>query len=192
MVRVDRTDAKTYCDWAGGRLPTEAEWEYVARGGREGLVYPWESDCTPNDAKFAAKDGTATVGRYAANGFGLYNMAGNVWEWCGDLYSAGYYAESLVKNPVAPRRPTGGFCAAALGATSFLRTSAALAASGADLTAGTTAWGSDASGNLLPLGSYSLSPLLRRSRNRRMFRCGASWGKAGRSQCGRSALRPYN
>jgi formylglycine-generating enzyme required for sulfatase activity len=87
IVNVNWEDARAYCAWAGGRLPTEAEWEIACRGGLVGKAYPWgvawdESKCT-NERK-----GTTSVGSYARNGYGLYDMVGNVWEWCLDGYDA--------------------------------------------------------------------------------------------------------
>ena len=102
IVNVNWHDAKAYCEWAGGRLPTEAEWEYAARGGEEGLRYPWGNEVSSQNAKYNSKDGTAPAGSYAANGFGLYNMAGNVWEWCSDWYEEDYYASSAAQDPQGP------------------------------------------------------------------------------------------
>ena len=102
MVIVTWDDAKDYCEWAGGWLPTEAEWEYAARGGKEGLIYPWGNEITSQNAKYGSKDGTAAVGSYPANGFGLYDMAGNVWEWCSDWYDDNYYAASTPRDPKGP------------------------------------------------------------------------------------------
>lgn len=117
VVHVSWNDAAAFAKWAGKRLPTEAEWEYAARGGREGEVFPWGNQLAPqrkplanywqgswpNDNKLA--DGyyyTAPVASFAPNGFGLYDMIGNAWEWTADFYDADYYNYSLAKNPSGP------------------------------------------------------------------------------------------
>ena len=107
IVNVTWFDATEYCNWVEGRLPTEAEWEYAARGGKEGFLYPWGNDISPDRANYrhgesGGTDGTSSVGNYEANGFGLYDMAGNVWEWVQDVYTDSYYQNSPEEDPEGP------------------------------------------------------------------------------------------
>lgn len=102
MIYVGWHDAMAYSIWAGKRLPTEAEWEYAARGGLVGKVYPWGNTIDSNKANYGENVGKTTpVGRYGANGYGLYDMGGNVWEWCLDEYDKNFYANSPRANPIA-------------------------------------------------------------------------------------------
>ncbi len=119
VVHVSWYDAQAYAHWAGKRLPTEAEWEYAARGGHNDYIYPWGNQPVgPQRANYwqgrfpyhnQADDGfpaAAPVASFPSNGFGLYDMAGNVWEWTADWYHADYYktfsSQNTALNPPGP------------------------------------------------------------------------------------------
>ena len=117
VVQVCWADAAAYARWAGKRLPTEAEWEYAARGGLAGKEFVWGDTPEPHGRIMAntfqgsfpdhdtRRDGyarTSPVGAFPANGYGLYDMSGNVWEWCADWYRPDYYAHAPGENPPGP------------------------------------------------------------------------------------------
>ena len=101
-VQVNWYAAMAYAQWAGKRLPTEAEWEKAARGGLVGKKYPWGDSIDANKANYGGIVGDTTpVGTYPANGYGLYDMAGNAFEWCLDEYDPDFYVRSLHQNPLS-------------------------------------------------------------------------------------------
>lgn len=117
VVHVSWNDANAYCQWAGKRLPREAEYEYAARGGLEQKLYPWGDELVPNgrhhcniwQGTFPTHNtmedgylGTAPARSFPPNGYGLFNMAGNVWEWCADWFSPDYHLTGPRVNPQGP------------------------------------------------------------------------------------------
>ena len=120
VIHVTWHDAAAFAAWSGQRLPTEAEWEYAARGGLEQKLYPWgdklrpdgEHRCNIWQGDFPNHDtgddgyaGTSPVDAYLPNGFGLYSITGNAWEWCSDWFDAEYHRTACRDNPTGP--PTG-------------------------------------------------------------------------------------
>ncbi|MGA2137055.1 MAG: formylglycine-generating enzyme family protein [Bryobacteraceae bacterium] len=120
VVHVSWNDAAAFCAWAGYRLPTEAEWEFAARGGLEQKVYPWGDELRPNGRHCCniwqgtfpdldlGEDGftnVAPVNAFGPNGFGVYNAVGNVWEWCAEYFDPAWHVEATRLDPIGP--PTG-------------------------------------------------------------------------------------
>ena len=119
VVHVSWNDAEAYCRWAEARLPTEAEWEYAARGGLEAKAFPWGDELEPGgehwmnvwQGTFPRQNtledgflGTCPTDSFPPNGYGLYNMTGNVWEWCSDWFSRDFHTRDKRTNPLGPRR----------------------------------------------------------------------------------------
>ncbi len=125
VVHISYDDAVAFARWAGKRLPTEAEWEFAGRGGFSGKLYPWGDEFKPGgkwmaniyQGPFPVEDkgedgfvGIAPVARFPPNGYGLFDMAGNVWEWCSDWYRPDSFAQlavlgSMARNPQGPAIP---------------------------------------------------------------------------------------
>jgi formylglycine-generating enzyme len=117
VVHISWNDADAFCKWAGKRLPTEAEWEFAARGGLEKKMYPWGDELTPNgkhycniwQGKFPQDNteedgyaGTAPAKSFPPNGYELYNVSGNVWEWCSDWFTRSIHNRGGRNNPLGP------------------------------------------------------------------------------------------
>lgn len=102
VYNVDWDDAHSYCAWQGERLPTEAEWERAARGGKDAMDYPWGDQADPKLARFNVATGPGPVAKFPPNGFGVFDMAGNVSEWTADWFDRSYYQASPAVDPKGP------------------------------------------------------------------------------------------
>jgi formylglycine-generating enzyme required for sulfatase activity len=117
VVHVTWNDAASYAAWAGKSLPTEAQWEYAARGGLEQKLYPWGDELTPGgehrcniwQGQFPTYDtaedgyaGSCPVGSFPPNAYGLYSMTGNVWEWCADWFQTSFSSRPILRDPLGP------------------------------------------------------------------------------------------
>lgn len=118
VVHISWNDAQAYSAWAGVRLPSEAEWEFAARGGLDGAIYPWGNDLTPDgqhrcnvwqgvfpnsNSQEDGYAGTAPVHAFAPNDYGLHNAVGNVWEWCADFFAPDYHRTTSTVDPLQDR-----------------------------------------------------------------------------------------